>query len=106
MADMRLENAMNVYRQAASRTVIPSEKDDTKGLEHGDTFSGVLKGVVDKAVTSSEHSEEMTLKAMNGQADLKDVVTAVSNAEMSLKAVVNVRDKVLSAYQQILKMQI
>jgi flagellar hook-basal body complex protein FliE len=35
-----------------------------------------------------------------------DVVTAVSNAEMTLQTVVAVRDRVLNAYQEIMRMPI
>ncbi len=41
-----------------------------------------------------------------GEADLKDVITAVANAEQTLETVVAVRDKVLAAYNEILKMPI
>ncbi len=46
------------------------------------------------------------MKQISGEADLKDVVTAVANAENTLETVVAVRDKVLSAYQEILRMPI
>ena len=39
-----------------------------------------------------------------GKADLNDVVQAVTNAEVTLQTVTAVRDKVLNAYQEILRM--
>ncbi len=48
----------------------------------------------------------MATKALVGKADLTDVVTAVSEAETALNAVVAVRDRVISAYQEIIKMPI
>ena len=44
--------------------------------------------------------------AAAGQADLMDVVQAVGNAEMTLQTVVAVRDKVVNAYQELMRMPI
>ena len=46
------------------------------------------------------------MKAVKGTADIQEVVMAVSNAEVALQTVVAVRDKVVSAYQDILQMPI
>jgi flagellar hook-basal body complex protein FliE len=55
---------------------------------------------------TGREAEELSLKQISGEADLKDVVTAVANAQQTLETVVAVRDKVLSAYQEILRMPI
>jgi flagellar hook-basal body complex protein FliE len=48
----------------------------------------------------------MSAKAVTGEADLTDVVTAVTNAELTLQTVVSVRDRLISAYQEIMRMPI
>ena len=58
------------------------------------------------AMQSGRQAEELSIKQISGAADLKDVVTAVANAEHTLETLVAVRDKVLSAYQEILRMPI
>ena len=50
--------------------------------------------------------EAETLKAAAGKADVTDVVTAVAEAEVTLQTVVAVRDRVIQAYQEILRMPI
>ena len=45
-------------------------------------------------------------QAATGKADLVDVVTAVAAAEATLETVVTVRDQVIKAYQDILRMPI
>lgn len=45
-------------------------------------------------------------RAHSGAADLTDVVTAVGKAELTLQTVVAVRDKVIQAYQEVLRMPI
>ena len=43
---------------------------------------------------------------VRGQGSLIDVVTAVSSAEAQLETVIAVRDQVISAYQEIMRMPI
>ena len=43
---------------------------------------------------------------MTGQVDIRDVVMAVNNAEVTLQTAVAVRDKVIAAYQEIMRMPI
>ncbi len=44
--------------------------------------------------------------AANGNANMVDVVTAVSETEVAIDAVVAVRDKVIAAYEEVMKMTI
>ena len=70
------------------------------------SFVGMVTDSLQSAVQTGRQAEELSLKQISGEADLKDVVTAVANAEHTLETVVAVRDKVLSAYQEILRMPI
>ena len=69
-------------------------------------FHNLVKSAVDEAVDLSKTGEEMTLKAIQGKADIQDVVLAVSNAEMALNTVVSVRDTAIKAYNTIMSMPI
>jgi flagellar hook-basal body complex protein FliE len=69
-------------------------------------FSAVLSDVVNSTVQSLQESEKAAAAATAGKADIVDVVTSVTNAELSLQTVVAVRDKVIEAYQDIMKMPI
>jgi len=51
-------------------------------------------------------AEKATAAAIAGEADVTDVVMAVTNAETTLQTVVAVRDRVMAAYQEILRMPI
>jgi flagellar hook-basal body complex protein FliE len=48
----------------------------------------------------------MSIAGVAGKADVNDVVTAVTTAEVTLQTVVAIRDKVISAYQDILRMPV
>ncbi len=70
------------------------------------SFAQLVEKVADDAMQSGKTAEAMTAKAAVGEADLMEVVTAVNNAEIALQTVVTVRDRVISAYQEILRMPI
>ena len=48
----------------------------------------------------------MSIQGIQGEANVSDVVTAVAEAEVTLQTVVAVRDKVVEAYKEILRMPI
>ena len=47
-----------------------------------------------------------SLKAVDDDAELVDIVTAVTNAEITLDTVVTLRDRVIQAYQEIIRMPV
>ena len=58
------------------------------------------------AANIGRQSETVSIQAVANQADLNEIVTAVNNAEMTLQTVIAVRDKVIQAYQEIMRMPI
>jgi flagellar hook-basal body complex protein FliE len=69
-------------------------------------FGQVLQQVMGDAVQSSRHAEQAMAAQVQGKAELIDVVTAISSAEASLETVMAVRDQVIQAYQEIMRMPI
>lgn len=69
-------------------------------------FADVLKGAMNEVVQSSKHAEGQIAAQVQGKAELVDVVTAISAAEASLETVIAVRDQVIAAYQEIMRMPI
>ena len=72
----------------------------------GGSFADVLKGVMNDAVQSTKTAETQMAAGVQGKADLVNVVTAISSAESSLETMMAVRDQVISAYQEIMRMPI
>ena len=72
----------------------------------GSAFSDMLKGVMESTTQSSRAAETQMAAQVQGKAELIDVVTAVSAAEASLETVMAVRDQVIAAYQEIMRMPI
>ena len=50
--------------------------------------------------------EDASARAVTGEAELTEVVQAVTAAEVTLETVVAVRDRMISAYQEIMRMPI
>ena len=93
--------AAAAYAQAA-KTAGPG----IAAREDGGGFADLLKQAADGAVGALKQGEAASLKAVTGKADISEVVTAVTNAEVALQTVTAVRDRVIQAYQDILRMPI
>lgn len=70
------------------------------------SFSELVSQAISDTAGSVRQSEKGVVNVVTGKAEIADVVTAVNNAEMALDTVVAVRDKIISAYQEILRMPI
>ena len=69
-------------------------------------FGNMLNKAVSAASGAGQTVETAMTQAATGRSDLVDVVTAVAAAEATLETVVAVRDQVIKAYQDILRMPI
>jgi flagellar hook-basal body complex protein FliE len=79
---------------------------NTAAQGSGPSFSNVLKDVID-AVSEAAHKSDAQAQAVaSGKANMIDVVTAVAETETTFQTLVSVRDKVIAAYEDVLKMQI
>ncbi len=72
----------------------------------GPSFSGILKDVINSVADSAKKSDLQTQAVAAGKANMVDVVTAVAETETTVQTLVSVRDKVIAAYEDILKMPI
>lgn len=95
--------ALAAYTQAAKRADGGSGSDQNSGTPG---FGDLLAKSITEAIDANQKSENTSIQAVSGQSDLQDVVEAVTAAEISLQTVVNIRDRVISAYQEILRMPI
>jgi flagellar hook-basal body complex protein FliE len=72
----------------------------------GPEFSQLIRDVMGDVTQQTRAAETQMTQVVQGQGSLIDVVTAVSSAEASLETVIAVRDQVISAYQEIMRMPI
>ncbi|SEI78663.1 flagellar hook-basal body complex protein FliE [Sphingomonas sp. OV641] len=78
----------------------------TGTAEAGGGFGDLVSQLVTDTATSLRAAETASAKQVAGKGDLIDVVTAIGAAETALDTVVAVRDRVVGAYSDIMRMQI
>jgi len=100
-----ITGAINAYRTAVERLKQDPANSASEAPRAGD-FQAMVRDLAEKAVQVGESAEKQTAAAAAGKADLNSVVMAVAEAELTLNTVVAVRDKVLEAYREIIKMPI
>ncbi|MCP8940407.1 flagellar hook-basal body complex protein FliE [Alsobacter sp. SYSU M60028] len=70
------------------------------------SFADTLSGIVESVAQSGASAERQASAAAQGKADMVDVVTAVAESESALETLVAVRDKVIQAYEEIMRMPV
>ena len=96
---LRLNPAIAAYTQALQRP----RSDDAAATS---TFGALLEQTLSEAIDAGHKGEAIATAAVSGQTSLQEVVEAVNAAELTLQTVVAVRDRMIAAYQEILRMPI
>lgn len=102
-----ITGALNAYNQALMRIggqVQTPAAEEVKNPQ--DQFGAMVKSAIEDTVDLQKESENLTIKNIQGKADIQDVVLAVSNAEAALETVVAVRDTAIKAYNTIMQMNV
>jgi flagellar hook-basal body complex protein FliE len=69
-------------------------------------FLDMVESASQNLTSTLKASEAAQLQSLTGNGDLTNLVTAISSAELTLNTVVAVRDRVINAYNDIIKMSI
>jgi flagellar hook-basal body complex protein FliE len=71
------------------------------------TFSKMLSQAFNQINQSQNEADQLVTQMVNGNVnDLHNVMIAVEKAEIMLRLAVQVRDKAVSAYQEVMRMQV
>lgn len=109
MAGIPFNAATAAYGQA-QKLVAQAPKAQTDMLAMGNgqpnDFAKMLTEQVQGVVDAGKVAETQSMNLVNGKADIVDVVTAMSQAELAMETMVTVRDRVISAYEEIMRMPI
>jgi flagellar hook-basal body complex protein FliE len=76
------------------------------GDSSGPSFSAVLKDALGSVAEAGRKSDTQTVAMAQGKANVMDVVTAVAETDVAVSTLVSVRDRVIQAYEDIMKMPI
>ena len=72
----------------------------------GAGFGAALTRAMEQAVEVGREADAASTRALTGQGSVTDVVLAVGRAELTLQTAVAVRDRVVAAYQDVMRMPI
>lgn len=76
------------------------------GTAAGEGFGATLQRMVEGAVAQGHAADQQATAAISGTGNLTDVVTSLARAELALQSATAIRDRVVSAYQEIMRMPI
>lgn len=103
MADMiNPTTAANAYANTAKAASALTNDE----VQRGPSFGDIMKESAMNAIRTLRAGENASARAITGEASLPEVVQAVASAEVTLQTVVAVRDRLVSAYQEIMRMPI
>lgn len=99
--------AAQAYLQAvnispASTSTTPASTTDAATQ----TFANLVQHAVSDTQSSIANADNAASAVVSGDANLVDVVTSVSAAEVSLETAIAVRNRMIEAYQEIMRMPI
>jgi flagellar hook-basal body complex protein FliE len=76
-----------------------------QSVNSGD-FSSVLSDLAKQTTSTLKAGEDTAIRGIQGQAAVQDVVQSVMQAQTSLQTAIALRDKIISAYQDLIRMPI
>jgi flagellar hook-basal body complex protein FliE len=72
----------------------------------GQSFGDLLKSATSNILEAGRKADTQAHAMASGKGNVVDVVTAVAETEVAVEAMVAVRDRVISAYEEIMRMPI
>ncbi len=99
--------AANAY-QAAMKTGIDALKDTKENGAVADpsAFTNMVKDAVSSIAEQGQKAEQTAANVASGKGDLVDLVTTIAETEVAIETLVTTRDRVISAYRDIMNMPI
>lgn len=97
---MRINENVQTMLTSASKSALTPESDSPVN------FSNLLKEAVYKVNETQVQSQQTTMKLATGEIeDISQVTIAAEKAAINLQLAIQVRNKALDAYQEIMRMQ-
>lgn len=98
--------ANNAYQMAAKLQQQARAVEDVSPERTGMDFGQMVQEAVETVVDKGQQADEKAIGMIEGKTGVVDVVTAVAETEVALETMVAVRDRVISAYEEIMRMPI
>jgi flagellar hook-basal body complex protein FliE len=99
--------AANAYAKLAKLADPGASLGKAAGTDsNGPSFGAMVKDAINSVVEAGKKSDAQSHAMAAGKANLVDVATAVTETEIAVQTLVSVRDKVIAAYEEIMRMPI
>ena len=104
MADLKTLDALSAYNKINNL----AGKFPTPDVDASDapSFTSLVEEALGKTVNKLKTAEAKAAGSITGEVSMEELAAAVASAEMSLKTVIAIRDKLVSAFQDIIRMPI
>lgn len=96
-------NTLRSLQTQAGGAALPAE---AGGSIERPGFGELVRGMVNEVNAAQQHSRAQQTAFERGQAPLTDVVVAMQKSSLAFEATLQVRNKVLKAYEDILNMPV
>ncbi|MBN2906225.1 MAG: flagellar hook-basal body complex protein FliE [Rhodobacteraceae bacterium] len=97
---------MDINASIAARAYATARPATQPGQPDGTNGGGGFADAARKLAETLQNGEQTALSAMTGNADPHALVQALAQTELAVETAVTVRDKVVEAYQEILRMPV
>ncbi|MGP1450455.1 MAG: flagellar hook-basal body complex protein FliE [Wolinella sp.] len=98
---------VNAFNKISNLTLSQPSSVTTSATSEGRSFADVLKNSIDEGNKLQKESDRALADVASGQIkDLHQAAIAIGKAENSMKLMLEVRNKAISAYKEILRTQI
>lgn len=102
----RLVSTSSVSGAYRSATGLKTETGTAAPAAEGPSFAEMLRGATADAVQTLRESDAVAQAGIEGDATTQQVVEATLELESTLRIAVTMRDKLVEAYQEIMRMPV
>jgi len=108
MSDVNIDQVLNQMRILAQNNVVPELNTTETGGAGRPEFAELLNESLKQVNELQTEAKDLRDAFVTGQqgVDLPEVMIAAEKASLSFEAMTEVRNKLLSAYQEVMNMQI
>ena len=103
-----IENMLNVLRSTAAQATGKPAESTAAASAGGPDFAQVLKNSIDKVNETQQSATQMAEQMVAGDTskNLHEVMIALQTASVSFQEMVQVRNKLVSAYKDVMNIQV
>jgi flagellar hook-basal body complex protein FliE len=95
MEILKMENLPQIFTEAPGKA---QQKNTTE-------FGKVIKGAIEKVDRLEKEADRSVIDLLQGKASIHETMIALQKADMSMELLLNLRNKVIESYKEIMHMQ-